>query len=703
MKYFIAILIVLPQIALAQIESPPSLALGVAGVIGERGSIDIDVLAQVISEKQAELKKEFIKKTIFSDLDHHSYVVWEYMYNSLNVLLESDSKDAIKQNLLKNTTNLALIYGFSELYLQLSSNLCNSDLENLLKAYDAEHYKGGQFSCPRPSDKVGFNRSITLSNLKEYKFKHEKDSISFSAFFLDLVFEVLRTNKAVAELGFLTEPVQPDKLHYESTSAYYKIENKLKDKTESLKIRMTSEVDLLLKNYILLRKWSKSNVSLNDLLVTLNKDIGTQLNINVANKGLTKTDYDTLFAKYDELFIKQKDKTKSINDDLKSKNSPYGSSASSLGGNTAIAFANGENNIKDLSNDINKNLSAFNRFLGKGTNFDQNDLFYLEKSIRPLLVRLVSENGFDSKYLKVAEEIEKLIATKMSLRLKDALDNFASTHANSVSLSSVDISKFNELLDFITRLDELDKVETYQFILKTLRDASEIFKDRKIGVYLKTMIESINTYTILNTKDNKVEIAVEDIISRIYDKYANRQSGIFGLYFSVGVNQSISSNFNYQTLLPNSAGFRTDSLKSLGFVSEKIGLKVKLIDYKWRRSFTVGEKYKTRVTGIEKTVKEFKSNKPLVSDIYFLAYGSGLLYKIADLTSNKEFNDPIMGFGLGIAFFNSLDLNVGYNWPLQSKGAFFENINKKNIWTVSFDVKITDYLSALGKKRKSSK
>lgn len=689
MKKLLFVLLLIPFIGFTQVESPPSLALGVAGVVGEKGSIDIDVLAQLISEKQAELKKEFIKKTIFNDLDDHSYVVWEYMYNSLNVLLESESKEAIKKNLLKNTTNLALVYGFCELYLQLSSNLCNSDLEQLLKAYDNK-YNAGQFSCPRPKGSIGFNRSITLANLKQYK----KDNVSFSAFFLDLVFEVLRTNKDVVELGFLTEALQPNKTYYDTHSAYFKIAAALPTETSSLKARMSKEVDLLLQNYILLRKWSKANVSLDTLVKNLQtKVMSIQNSTRISS---TKIDYPKLFAN----LVSQ---TNNIYQDLKSKNSPLGNSISSSGGNTAIAFADGADKVKDVSNDIDKNLAAFNRFVGKGTSFDQNDLFYLEKSIRPLLVRLVSENGFNPQYLQVAEDIELLIGTKMSSDLQNKLSAFAAGYANSISLSSVDISKFSELLDFITRLDELDKVETYQFILKTLKDASEIFEDRKLGIYLKTIIENLDTYTILNTKDNKVEIAVEDIISRIYEKYANRQSGIFSLYFSVGINQSISSNFTYQTLLPNSAGFKVDSLKSVAFVSEKIGLKVKLIDYKWRRSFTVGETFKPRAFGKEKMITEFKSTKPLISDIYFLAYGSGLLYKVANLTSNKEFSDPIVGLGLGLAFFNSLDLNIGYNWPIQSNNSFFENLNKKNIWTVSFDVKITEYLAAVGKKRKANK
>src|SRR5215207_8430940 len=131
----------------SQVESPPTLALGVAGVVGEKGSIDVDLVAQIISEKQAELKKEFIKKSIFEDLDNSSYVLWEYMYTSMNVLLESQSKEAIKKNLLKNSANLALIYGFSELYLQIARRMCQPQLHNLLLKFDSKKY-AGEFKCP---------------------------------------------------------------------------------------------------------------------------------------------------------------------------------------------------------------------------------------------------------------------------------------------------------------------------------------------------------------------------------------------------------------------------------------------------------------------------------------------------------------------------------------------------------------------------
>ena len=99
-------------------------------------------------------------------------------------------------------------------------------------------------------------------------------------------------------------------------------------------------------------------------------------------------------------------------------------------------------------------------------------------------------------------------------------------------------------------------------------------------------------------------------------------------------------------------------------------------------------------------MSEFRSKEPLISDIYFLAYGSGLLYKVADLATEDEFTDPIVGLGIGVAVFNSLDLNLTYNAPLRSENDFFDNVNRDSIIALSFDIKITDYLAAIGKKRK---
>ena len=88
----------------------------------------------------------------------------------------------------------------------------------------------------------------------------------------------------------------------------------------------------------------------------------------------------------------------------------------------------------------------------------------------------------------------------------------------------------------------------------------------------------------------------------------------------------------------------------------------------------------------------------MVSDVYALVYGSGLLYQLLDLRTSNNFDDPIMGLGLGVSFFNALDFNIGYNWPLKDDGGLFDKFSSEALWTISFDVRISEYLARLTKK-----
>ncbi len=70
----------------AQVVAPPSLEVGLSQVLGTKGTIDIEILADIIAEKQGELKKEFVKRSVLNHLENQSYVVWEYAYNSMDIL-----------------------------------------------------------------------------------------------------------------------------------------------------------------------------------------------------------------------------------------------------------------------------------------------------------------------------------------------------------------------------------------------------------------------------------------------------------------------------------------------------------------------------------------------------------------------------------------------------------------------------------------
>ena len=63
--------------------------------------------------------------------------------------------------------------------------------------------------------------------------------------------------------------------------------------------------------------------------------------------------------------------------------------------------------------------------------------------------------------------------------------------------------------------------------------------------------------------------------------------------------------------------------------------------------------------------KGSRTYTPIISDFYLFAYGSGLLYNIADLTTEGDhFNNSMVGIGVGLAFFNALDVNIWRASPM---------------------------------------
>ncbi|MFO0477860.1 MAG: hypothetical protein ACK50L_03645 [Bacteroidota bacterium] len=193
-------------------------------------------------------------------------------------------------------------------------------------------------------------------------------------------------------------------------------------------------------------------------------------------------------------------------------------------------------------------------------------------------------------------------------------------------------------------------------------------------------------------------IDVESLISAV-DQYYNpstRKSSIASgwwfinprPFFTIGTNYGYFMNTN--TLAKNDAGNPT-SLQNLYFASEKLGFKIKFFDKKYSRSFQPGEKFMYR--GNERVW--FRPQKvATVSDVHLMVYASGLLYNIANLKTNDNFNYAIAGSSLGITFFNGLNANFGFACPFTDKRFNTDNI----FFNVGFDIPIIDYISALAKK-----
>ena len=81
------------SITSAQVESPPDLSLGAQGLLFEKGSIDVALLSELITEKQNELKKELIKRNIINALHQNNYTSYAFTYSALtDIMTVTDKK-----------------------------------------------------------------------------------------------------------------------------------------------------------------------------------------------------------------------------------------------------------------------------------------------------------------------------------------------------------------------------------------------------------------------------------------------------------------------------------------------------------------------------------------------------------------------------------------------------------------------------------
>ncbi|MEO5979257.1 MAG: hypothetical protein ABIS36_05390 [Chryseolinea sp.] len=665
MKYlYILIFLIYYTVSFAQVESPPSLLLGLSGLTGEKGNIDVALLAEIISEKQGELKKEFIKREFYDGLQAQNYVVWEYAYNSLEVLLNSKNRQAISKEMLEYAANLALVYSFTETYLQVSDKLCNSDLEAVIAAWDTSPAKyKDYFQCGSGGPDI--KSKLWLSTLKG------SGTTNLSAILIDLVFDVMHTNKTLKDLGFFQSQMPLGQDFYNTHNQYLITTGPLRVALDKLRGRMETEAMVLINYYYVIKMAVNRDISISDFFKSEKFE------------QVPKEELTTLFA--------------------------------DLGKISETIAKSGKPTDTELSTKISKALGAFLDFSSRTEGntykagdvrygaYTVDDLYYLEEVIFPLIVKLVTEYGLDPRYLTLTQKYRSNILYKLLHDMDGLLSKTAerdpqgSGLAKSGLIKELSATDYSAFVDMLKQIFELDKAGTYEDYIKTLRNVGEIFEDNNVGRMIFNLTDFLEKYTILDREHNAISVDVEEIIVQLLNKYEARiNRNCVNFYFSIGLSQT--ANIHYKK------GFELQSdsavnIRNIAFASEKIGVKVKLMDWRRQRSFDYGEKYNK----MGSTIKKYNTRQPLVNDVYWLFYGSGILYNIANTTTGGNFHYPIIGTGIGIAFYNSLDFNIFFSSPLVSSETLGQSLARRQFLGFSFDIKVGEYITALKKKRAEKK
>jgi hypothetical protein len=252
---------------------------------------------------------------------------------------------------------------------------------------------------------------------------------------------------------------------------------------------------------------------------------------------------------------------------------------------------------------------------------------------------------------------------------------------------------YNNLENFIQLLSlgyQFDDTAPFSSSVKILSDLQGVIPNDRIN----DVISLLNTFVkdfISIQKDNEgkelIAFNVESYLSHLSqikpDKY---RKGSF--LFTVG-----TGNIWFDT------PYRTDAsstISTLGFVSEKIGFKFKVIDKNWK-SRSPGDSYKS-IWGYYYT-KLSPPKEPLISDVHLLFYGSGILYNIINTSTNKNFTSPIVSAGFGVTFFNNLDFNLSVGTVPNTSISTLNN----TFYGIGFDVPFMEYLERVNENQKAKR
>lgn len=645
------ILFLFSPLANAQdLHEAPTLQVGLSGINFSKGNLDSKIIAEIIAEKQEELKVKLIKNMLLERLEVDNGLFYGYIDNTIEIIAIEKNEETRVKNLLENTVNLAFVVGYTDYFLRTakndpitltlikeladSFNISNSVIEN-------EHLS--LFNLVN----INFTNTKEGEKLKKLKHVAKPKNNEFVSLLLDLCAEQIRKNNELKKLGLLrTNYLQ----NYSSSNAYI---NALNSDTYDNRIKTVLE-DLFNKTELHLDKHLQYFGTIKSLYGT---------------KGNIKDIFEILNTQH-----------------LDCNSSPSLSTISGL----YFTALNDIQRLDSIVHNEKSDIKKLNEFTSKLQYINLNRSKYVqtyENEIEPIFNNM---GYYSTNFLILRDSIS---------RLMKCLDKNDKNILNGLHLD------FNHsFIDLLSRIDEFDNLNTYSSFLNYLSDAGDVFSDERMKSSINLINKLVRSYLKISEDNNNgitLNLDTEGFLLNLsklpYDKYRPWE-----FLFTVGANTaSFSDTLNLG---------ENKELLNYSFISEKIGIKYKLWDYRYVRSFSKGEIFSYNPWPIYRLFKPNKysyvrrapAKEPVLSNIHLLAYGSGILYNIVNTGTTADFNAPMVGVGLGLTFFNDLDLNLTYGKPILSNYKFTDSA-VPTFFNVGFDIQFIEYYDRLNKKRKANK
>jgi hypothetical protein len=726
----------------------PSLQIGLSGIKLSKGTFDSELLAQIIAEKQQEIKVRLVKTMLLKRLGVDNGLFYAYIDNTIDIVTKEKDESVRVKNLLENTVNLAFVVSYAEYYLRTLKKDTRewSRFKRLALVYG---YDEQIFEDKRPLSLLRFGR-IKYNQSRNI----EKDTLSnnFVPILLDMFAEVVRQNEDLKKLGLMRTCYFQN---YTSLNAYlnlFKDENQFvegkyfiqeisKNETQDALIRILRDP-----NKLTIEKFNTAQNEIDNSVKKIdNYFIKNRKRLSDENWKL----YSSIIQNY-----RQSEKDRILDTVALDTNAiilahsvlDYFNSIQSI-----LDFLDKKNLAQVVFNDIDSNLTTYVKYAGFIKSISQKGAFKNETSIVSILnkldkifpcssvatykdlVQILDEATEESKtFYRSEEDLQNLIKAqsfiekikylslnssallaefdrtvkpalnslgKYSTKFLDLRDSL-NTNINCIAcnvdsdLTLLNIDFNSPFISLLGSINAFDEVETYSKFLNQLSDAGDVFNDEGMRTTINIIISFIRGYIKVErdakTDEPIITLDVESFLAHLHRLPYNCFRPV-ELHFTLGAN---TASFSKPYFVDSS-----NSIRNYSYMSEKIGVKWKIIDWAYLNSFSQGDVFRYYC---KKYKRLYPPREPTVSNLHLLFYGSGILYNLVNTGTTKAYSDPIVAAGVGLTFYNDLDVNLSIGKPI-SKDYSFLSKQLPTIYNIGFDIQFFEYLDRLNQKRKAKK
>lgn len=664
----------------------PTLQVGLDGLNFAKGTLDPEIIARIIAQKQSEIKLKIIQNSFLKNIYGSGGTIYNYADNVIKSVVQEPDTDVRTKKIMESTVNLVFIYTFADFYLKEINKKGGQELtnlKNLALGYELTNlndFSGGLryralLDLNSPDSLVSTNlRTLNYGKLTSKRTIEDEDDYlnKFMSLLIDMSSEVVRHNKKLRDLGLMRVSYSSnyDYLNlYKQQQNYlaYRNENLIKQPNKDLSKKVYDDMFNLMEEYttyigaikyITEIKSFKSN-GVSSSLIPLSGHLKPLNHLNFPNVAV-----NTAIGKLSTAYIKAAEKNEHVD----------------------------KNYLKDLETAIHK-LTASLNYIKK------TQIFLEDPNIKDIEKVLIISDILYTLKIDVIPNIEYGIKFAPELIGTKDLMTALSKEIYSVLVSQVpNLNSINKdpepFIQLISKLYEFDKSKTFSEYTKLITLLDEVFDTGKIKNALSTINTFVKDYTQITTDENGNEVLVFNVESFLVklDNLQTDKINRFKFHFTVGMNTTSFLNGNID--LGNG-----EAISNFSHFSEKIGIKFKIINRGDWLPKNPGESYGSFGYSY---IKKTPPKEPVISNWHLLLYGSGILYTIIDSSTNSEFDFPMVGFGTGLTFYNALEFNVSIGIPLLENGGFKEMTNNPFV-SFGFDIQIGEYLSELSKKRKARK